>query len=599
MSKDTEDVKILIVDDDPRNLDALEVMLESSGCSFVRAQSGDEALIAMLRHNFAAIILDIRMPGMNGIELAHLVKQRRRTRDVPILFLTAHLVDDADVLRGYGVGGVDYLSKPLNADILRSKVAVFVELFRKTRQLAAINAALQTEVVERHRAQQALAQANQELELRVAERTAALTVAHRGVRENEERLRLAMDVAQMAAWEWDVATDQMTWSTDPEALFGFPAGSFGPQLRIRSAVHPDDRARVDAALSKALSDGLYECEYRVLRPAGSVVWVTERGQVLRRPDGSLDKIVGVSRDVSAQRRAEQEGERLLIRERAARDEAERQSRFKDEFLATLSHELRTPINAILGWLSILARGEAVRDPAKAIEVIQRNAQMQAKLIEDLLEMNKLTSGTARLDVALVDVKTTVESALQALQPTAEAKGVHINASIDPAVPQMTADARRLQQVIWNLVHNAIKFTPDKGRVDVAVTWTSASVQIRVADTGQGIPTEFLPYVFDRFRQADSSATRGAWGLGIGLSIAKHIVELHGGTITAESGGPGQGATFLVQLPASRPAVTSAEVLQPTSMYARPTPDDSARSASHPEMIGVWGAPSRLPEGGQG
>jgi len=572
MPTETEDARILIVDDDARNLDALEVMLESSGCSFVRAQSGDEALIAMLQHDFAAIILDIRMPGMNGIELAHLVKQRRRTRDVPILFLTAHLVDDADVLRGYGVGAVDYLSKPLNADILRSKVAVFVELFRKTRQLAAINAALQTEAVERHRAQQALAQANQELELRVAERTAALTVAHRGVRENEERLRLAMDVAQMAAWEWDVDADRITWSTDPEALFGFPTGAFGPELRVTRAVHPEDKARVEAAASSALATGLYECEYRVVRPSAAVVWVTERGQVLRRGNGTVEKIVGVSRDVSAQRRAEQEGERLLVREREARDEAERQSRFKDEFLATLSHELRTPINAILGWLSILSRGDAVRDPAKAIAVIQRNAQMQAKLIEDLLEMNKLTSGTARLDVALIDVKSTVDNALQALQPTAEAKGIRLTADIDPAVPQMAADGRRLQQVIWNLVHNAIKFTPDQGGVELAVTRTSTSVQIRVTDNGQGISPDFLPYVFDRFRQADSSTTRGAWGLGIGLSIAKHIVELHGGTIVATSGGPGQGSTFIVHLPASRLATAtsgSAEVAGPHGL----TPQD--------------------------
>jgi PAS domain S-box-containing protein len=572
MPTETEDARILIVDDDARNLDALEVMLESSGCSFVRAQSGDEALIAMLQHDFAAIILDIRMPGMNGIELAHLVKQRRRTRDVPILFLTAHLVDDADVLRGYGVGAVDYLSKPLNADILRSKVAVFVELFRKTRQLAAINAALQTEAVERHRAQQALAQANQELELRVAERTAALTVAHRGVRENEERLRLAMDVAQMAAWEWDVDAGRITWSTDPEALFGFPTGAFGPELRVTRAVHPEDKARVEAAVSSALATGLYECEYRVVRPSAAVVWVTERGQVLRRGDGTVEKIVGVSRDVSAQRRAEQEGERLLVREREARDEAERQSRFKDEFLATLSHELRTPINAILGWLSILSRGDAVRDPAKAIAVIQRNAQMQAKLIEDLLEMNKLTSGTARLDVALIDVKSTVDNALQALQPTAEAKGIRLTADIDPAVPQMAADGRRLQQVIWNLVHNAIKFTPDQGGVELAVTRTSTSVQIRVTDNGQGISPDFLPYVFDRFRQADSSTTRGAWGLGIGLSIAKHIVELHGGTIVATSGGSGQGSTFIVHLPASRLATAtsgSAEVAGPHGL----TPQD--------------------------
>jgi signal transduction histidine kinase len=194
-------------------------------------------------------------------------------------------------------------------------------------------------------------------------------------------------------------------------------------------------------------------------------------------------------------------------------------------------------------------------------VIQRNAQMQAKLIEDLLEMNKLMSGTTRLDVAVLDVKVTVDSALQALQPTADAKGVRLSASIDPAVSQVTADARRLQQVLWNLVHNAIKFTPDQGRVDVTVTRTERAVQIRVTDTGQGIPGDFLPYVFDRFRQADPSATRGAWGLGIGLSIAKHIVELHGGTIDVESGGPGQGAAFTVHLPATRPTGLGSDTAQ--------------------------------------
>ena len=217
-----DEVKILIVDDEPRNLDALEVMLESCGCVFVRAQSADEALLAMLRHEFAAMILDIRMPGMSGIELANLVKQRRRTEDVPILFLTAHLVDDEDILRGYGVGAVDYLSKPVKADILRSKVSVFVDLYRKTRALGILNAELQREIGARQKAQEALEQVNQELELRVAERTAALTVAHRGVKENEERLRMAMEVAQIAAWEWDVRSGRVTWSTDPGGPLWIP-----------------------------------------------------------------------------------------------------------------------------------------------------------------------------------------------------------------------------------------------------------------------------------------------------------------------------------------------------------------------------------------
>jgi PAS domain S-box-containing protein len=544
-----EDIKILIVDDESRNLDALEAMLEPTGCTLVRAPSADEALLAMLRHDFAAMILDIKMPGMSGIELAHLVKQRRRTQDVPILFLTAHLIEDDDVLRGYGVGAVDYLSKPVKADILRSKVAVFVELYRKTRALEALNAQLQAEIRERQRAQDAIQQINEELELRVAERTAALSVAHRGVKENEERLRMAMDVAQIAAWEWDVATARMTWSTDPEVLFGFPCGSFGDDLRIFRALHPDDRPRVVAAFEAAVSSGgTHECEYRAVRPDGVVVWITERGRALRDEDGRVEKLVGVSRDVSGQRRAEQERERLLVSERAARDEAERQSRLKDEFLATLSHELRTPMNAILGWLSMLGKANAVKDPDQAMAAIQRNALIQAKLIEDLLEMNKLISGTVRLEIAPVDLAEVADSALQALRPTAEAKGVAVAMSVAPALPRIQADERRVQQVLWNLVHNAIKFTPASGRVDVCVMRGGGCVQVAVKDTGQGIPAEFLPFVFDRFRQADPSTTRGAWGLGIGLSIAKHLVELHGGSITASSDGPGCGAAFVVELP---------------------------------------------------
>ncbi len=544
-----EDVKVLIVDDEPRNLDVLEVMLASSGCSLVRAHSADEALLAMLRHEFAAMIFDIRMPSMGGIELANLVKQRRRTQDVPIIFLTAHSLEDEDVLRAYGVGAVDYLSKPINADILCSKVSVFIDLYRKTRALATVNQELQREVTARQKVQETLEQVNQELELRVAERTAALTIAHRGVKENEERLRMAMDVAEIAAWEWAVAGGRMTWSTEPETLFGFPQGSFGEERRVFNTVHPDDRERVQEAVEAAMSLGsTYECEYRLVRPDDEVVWITERGRVLHTDDGRVDKIVGVSRDISAQRRAEQAREQALVNERRARDEAERQSRIKDEFLATLSHELRTPMNAILGWLSLLTKGGAVKDPDQAMAVIQRNAQVQAKLIEDLLEMNKLTSGTARLEIAPLDVGATVDATLESLKPTADTKGVRLSLTRGPALPRIQADGRRVQQILWNLLHNAVKFTRSGGRVEVGASRSDEYVRIVVKDTGQGIPPEFLPYVFDRFRQADPSSTRGTWGLGLGLSIAKHLVELHGGSIEASSQGVDQGATFTVQLP---------------------------------------------------
>jgi PAS domain S-box-containing protein len=544
----TQKPNVLIVDDQPRNLDALEAMLGEADCTLVRATSADEALLALVRHEFAALVLDIRMPGMNGIELATLIKKRKRSQHVPILFLTAHSVNDDDVLRGYGVGAVDYLSKPVDAEILRSKISVFIDLFRKSRALAELNEALQREVAEREKAQRALQLANMELERRVNERTAALNRAHQGVRENEERLRMALEVAQIAAWEWHLTSGQMRWSTDPEVLFGFPKGSFGQELRILRAVHPEDRPRVEEATAIALKTGSYEAEYRAVRPGGAVVWIKERGRVFSDADG--DRMVGISRDVTAERLSALERERLLKSERAARDEAERQSRLKDEFLATLSHELRTPMNIILGWLDTLANAKPVRDPAAVVRIVQRNAQVQAKLIDDLLDMNRLMSGNLRIERVPVDVASTLRAAVQGLQPAAEAKGIQIVTSALPPNVEVLGDARRLQQVFWNLLHNAIKFTPSRGRVELRIEQQNGSARIVVQDNGSGITREFLPHVFERFRQQDSSTTRESPGLGLGLSISKHLVELHGGIIDAASDGEGQGARFVVELPAA-------------------------------------------------
>ena len=549
--------KVLIVDDQPRNLDVLEVMLGETDCSLVRATSAEEALLCVVRHDFAALVLDIRMPGMNGIELATLIKQRKRSHHVPILFLTAHSVNDEDLLQGYGVGAVDYLSKPINAEILRSKIGVFVDLYRKSRALVELNNELQREIAERERAQLALQIANQELERRVQERTAALTRAHQGVRENEERLRMALDVAQIAAWEWHLPSGHVRWSTDPEVLFGFPRGSFGPELRIVRVAHPDDTVRLEEMTAQALATGLYEAVYRALRPDGSIVWLTERGRVFSDVDG--ERMVGITRDITAERESAHERELLLKRERDARDEAERQSRLKDEFLATLSHELRTPMNAILGWLSILESGKPVRDLQSTLEVIGRNAQIQAKLIDDLLDMNRLLSGNLHLDIGHVQIAALADATIQGLQPAADAKGVDLVLTVDPSVGDMLADSRRLQQVLWNLIHNAIKFTPSRGRVDVEVQRVDSELQITVEDNGQGISPSFLPHVFERFRQQDASSTRATFGLGLGLSIAKQLVELHGGTIAAHSLGDGQGAAFVVRIPAVPRSTTAALV----------------------------------------
>ena len=556
-SRPDDEARVLIVDDQSRNLDALEVMLEPIHCPLIRAQSADEALLCLLRHDFAAIVLDIRMPGMGGIELAQTIKERKRSRDIPILFLTAHTVEEEDLLRGYGVGAVDYLSKPINASVLRSKIGVFIEVFRKTRALARLNETLELEIAERERVQDALRRANTELETRVQQRTSALLRAHRGVRENEERLRMAMEIGRIAAWERDLATGDMSWSTDPEALFGFPPGAFGQGKRMFRVLHQDDRPRIEAQLEAALLVGAYETEYRLVRPDGSIVWVTDRGRVVRGDENGHDRMLGVSRDVSGQRQAELERERSLLAARQARDEAERQSRLKDEFLATLSHELRTPMNMILGWLDILTSGKPVRDTQSALDVIQRNARIQARLIDDLLDMNRLVSGHIQLEVSSVDLAAIAHATVQGLQPAADAKKVRLVTTLDTGA-LVHGDARRIQQVLWNLLHNAIKFTPPSGRVDVRLSTSADRVRLSVEDSGQGISAGFLPHVFERFRQEDSSTTRHNSGLGIGLSIARHLVELHGGTIGAASGGEGCGAQFIVELPtrATDPVVPS-------------------------------------------
>jgi PAS domain S-box-containing protein len=251
---------------------------------------------------------------------------------------------------------------------------------------------------------------------------------------------------------------------------------------------------------------------------------------------------------AAQKSAE-EREMLLASERMARAEAERMSEMKDEFLATLSHELRTPLSAILGWSHILRRGTANEaDLRKGLDTIERNARVQTQLIEDLLDMSRITSGKVRLDIQPVEPLAVIEAALETVRPAADAKGIRIEKLLDPSAGPISGDPSRLQQVIWNLVSNAIKFTPKEGKVQVLLERVNSHIEISVADTGIGIKPEFLPHVFERFRQADGSPTRRYGGLGLGLSIVKHLVELHGGTVHVRSAGTGRGATFAVHLP---------------------------------------------------
>ncbi|MGE0398569.1 MAG: ATP-binding protein [Kofleriaceae bacterium] len=236
-------------------------------------------------------------------------------------------------------------------------------------------------------------------------------------------------------------------------------------------------------------------------------------------------------------------------ERAARAEVERVSLMKDEFLATLSHELRTPLNSILGWSELLMqRTAADADLRRGLETVARNARSQAQLIEDLLDMNRIVSGKIRLDVQKVDLAAVVQAAIDSIRPSAEAKGIRVRETLDPLAGPVFGDPHRLQQITWNLLSNAVKFTPKNGRIDVLLRRVNSHVEISVTDSGVGIAPEFLPHIFERFRQADASTTRRYGGLGLGLSIVKQLVELHGGTVWAESHGTNTGATFFVSLP---------------------------------------------------
>jgi signal transduction histidine kinase/CheY-like chemotaxis protein len=254
-------------------------------------------------------------------------------------------------------------------------------------------------------------------------------------------------------------------------------------------------------------------------------------------------------EIRQREEAQEELRASLVREQMARAEAETANRMKDEFLATVSHELRTPLNAIMGWSHMLRRGRLDQATmVRALETIDRNAKSQAQLIEDILDVSRVITGRLRLNMGPVDMASVINSAIDSVQLAANSKGIHLEVTLDPSVRHTRGDSNRLQQVVWNLLANAIKFTPSGGTVEVRVERANADLQVCVTDTGHGISAEFLPFIFDRFRQADSTSTRAHGGLGLGLAIVRHLVELHGGSVQANSAGLGKGSTFTIRLP---------------------------------------------------
>lgn len=404
------------------------------------------------------------------------------------------------------------------------------------------------------------------------------------LRRSEERFRLLVEgVADYAIFMLDANGRIATWNVGAERIKGYAAADIiGRHFSVFYPREARESGWPDHELQVAAEKGTFVDEGWRVRKDGSMLWANVTITALRHDDGRLLGFAKLTRDLTERRQAEaaelasRQRDELLQAERSARMEAQRATRMKDEFLATLSHELRTPLSAILGWTQVLRRAGRADKPVdleRAIEVIDRNARAQVKLIDDLLDLSRILAGKVRLDLQPVALLEVVQAAVDSALPSAEAKGLRLTSRLDPATPAVHGDSARLQQVVWNLLTNAIKFTPKGGQVQVTLQCTGAHLELGISDSGIGIPPGYLPHVFDRFSQQDSSTTRAFGGLGLGLAICRQLVELHGGTVRASSAGEGQGASFVVELPVSQsPQQTEA---------AQSGPPDTAVAADLP------------------
>jgi PAS domain S-box-containing protein len=413
------------------------------------------------------------------------------------------------------------------------------------------------------------------------------------LKRSEERLRLLItSVKDYAIFVLDPTGHVSTWNTGAERLKGYKAEQIVGQHFSRFYPVADVLAgKCELELDVAARDGRFEDEGWRIRRDGTRFWANVVITPIVDPDGTLRGFAKVTRDLSERKQHEEErlnlaraeeGRRIAeenqIRTQAlveslrqARDKAEEATRLKDEFLATVSHELRTPLNAILGWSRMLRAGTLGSEKAsKALESIFRNAIAQNQIIDDLLDVSRIVAGQLRLDIEVLDINQIVSAAIDVVRPAADAKGVVLRALLDPDAGQIKGDSGRLQQVLWNLLNNAVKFTPKAGSVHVTLRREESTIQIMVADTGKGIAPAFLGRIFDRFSQEESGNSRRTGGLGLGLAIVKHLVELHGGTVEAASAGEGTGSTFFVRIPLVAARMTQVE----TRASAAPAEDVS-------------------------
>ncbi|WP_017298526.1 hybrid sensor histidine kinase/response regulator [Nodosilinea nodulosa] len=565
-------VNILLVDDKPENLVALEAILGDLEANLVKSTSGEEALRCLLQTDFAVILLDVQMPQMDGFEVATLIRRRPRSQDTPIIFLTAFSSSEQFMFKGYALGAVDYLIKPIAPNVLLSKIAIFIDLFKKTQALRQ-----KTEILQRQ--------------------TTQLEAINTELQTSEERFRLLSACSPVGVFVTDTRGCCIYTNPRFQAICPEVEGAASDQIWLNS-VHPEDAETARSTWAAYLESGQeYAQEFRCHAQDDTTRWASIRSARMVSEQKTFLGHVGTVEDITERKRAEA-AKAQVIREQAARQEAETANRMKDDFIAILSHELRTPLNSILGWASLLQSRHL--DPRKidyAISTIERNAQAQKQLIEDILDVSQIVRGKLQLHRQPLDLVAIAQTALETVKPAAVAKRIAVTTNFhDYTRLEVVGDTLRLQQVVWNLLTNAIKFTPEQGRIDVALSVTAewpkgqrppksacqgdspapAYALLSVADTGLGIDAGFLPHIFDRFRQADSSITRSQGGLGLGLAIVHHLVEQHQGCVWAESAGLNQGATFTVALPLSP---SGAAGLQPPA--PPPAEQPHLRQAPHP------------------
>jgi PAS domain S-box-containing protein len=490
---------ILVVDDNAPLRYAFGRTLRQHGFDVVEATNGAQALELSKSACPDLVLLDVNLPDIHGFDVARRLKSGETTRNIPILQISASFVEAEHRMEGLEAGADAYLVEPVEPG----------ELVANIRAL---------------------------LRLRDAEA---------GLQRTTALLAAVVEASPLAIAVFDTNRVVRTWNHAAETLFGWTrAEVVALDASAQRPAFLDDEEFLDRLRRGQTATAI---ERRYTRKDGALVDV----QVFAAPleQASTQGYVAIFEDISSRKLFERERADILAREREARREAEAANRLKDEFLATLSHELRTPLNAIMGWVSMLkqpALDDAQRE--RAMEIIERNLRSQQQLIADILEVSQIIRGQMRLEMRPVDVVQAVTAAMESVAPTAAAKHQELKANVLPGSLLVAGDAERLQQVFWNLLSNAVKYTPRQGHIDVTMEASASEIEVIVRDTGVGMSADVLPHIFERFSQGDSGPKREYGGLGLGLAIVRHLVDMHGGSVRAESPGIGRGASFIVTLP---------------------------------------------------